>query len=286
VAQLQNVPDNTNPLQLRIGNENLKQDYRHDIRMRYSASNTEKGSGFFVFLSGTFTQNYIGNSTIIASNDTIVDNGIELKRGAQISRPENLNGFMSVRLFSTYSKALSKIKSNLNINAGVNFSRTPGEVNNSLNYVNTPATSLGLVLVSNISEKIDFTISSTSNLSVSRNLLRQQLNNTFFSQNNRARINWLFWKGFVFQSDVLYQLNTGLSEGFNQNFVQWNAALGYKFGKKKEADLRFSVYDILNQNRSIQRTVTETYIEDVQSNILQRYYMLTFTYQLKFFKGE
>lgn len=286
VAQLQNVPDNTNPLQLRIGNENLKQDYRHDIRMRYSASNTEKGSGFFVFLSGTFTQNYIGNSTIIASNDTIVDNGIELKRGAQISRPDNLNGFMSVRLFSTYSKALSKIKSNLNINAGVNFSRTPGEVNNSLNYVNTPATSLGLVLVSNISEKIDFTISSTSNLSVSRNSLRQQLNNTFFSQNNRARINWLFWKGFVFQSDILYQLNTGLSEGFNQNFVQWNAALGYKFGKKKEADLRFSVYDILNQNRSIQRTVTETYIEDIQSNIVQRYYMLTFTYQLKFFKGE
>jgi len=40
---------------------------------------------------------------------------------------------------------------------------------------------------------------------------------------------------------------------------------------------------VLKQNKSISRSVTETYIEDVQSQVLQRYFMLTFTYKLKNF---
>lgn len=142
---------------------------------------------------------------------------------------------------------------------------------------------IGLVLSSNISEKIDFTISNSNNLSFSRNTLRPQLNNRFFTQNNRARLNWMFWKGFVLQTDMLYQLNTGLSDGYNTNFVQLNAALAYKFGKNKLSELRFGVNDILNQNTSIQRNVTDTYFEDVESNLLQRYYMLTFTWNFKYF---
>ena len=63
-------------------------------------------------------------------------------------------------------------------------------------------------------------------------------------------------------------------------------AIGYKFLKEKQADLRLSVFDIMKQNNSIGRNTTETYYEDVQNNILQRYYMLTFTYNLKYFKDS
>jgi hypothetical protein len=41
----------------------------------------------------------------------------------------------------------------------------------------------------------------------------------------------------------------------------------------------------MKQNNSISRNTTETYYEDVQTNVLQRYFMLTFTYNLKYFKG-
>jgi uncharacterized membrane protein len=43
------------------------------------------------------------------------------------------------------------------------------------------------------------------------------------------------------------------------------------------------VFDLLKQNQSITRTVTESYIQDVQNQVLQQYFMLTFTYSLKNF---
>jgi len=76
-----------------------------------------------------------------------------------------------------------------------------------------------------------------------------------------------------------------LTGALNQNITLWNAAVGYKFLKNNAAELRLSVFDILSQNTSITRNVTETYIEDVQTKILQQYYMLTFTYNFKVF-GE
>jgi hypothetical protein len=50
--------------------------------------------------------------------------------------------------------------------------------------------------------------------------------------------------------------------------------------KKKNGEIKISVNDILNQNKSITRTVGDNYILDSRSNVLKRYFMLTFTYNL------
>jgi hypothetical protein len=63
----------------------------------------------------------------------------------------------------------------------------------------------------------------------------------------------------------------------------WNAGIGKKFLKKKEAELKLSVFDLLKQNQSISREVTPITITDSQSRVLQQYFMLTFTYSLKNF---
>ena len=74
---------------------------------------------------------------------------------------------------------------------------------------------------------------------------------------------------------------SGLTSAFNQSISLWNAAIGYKFLKNKQAQLRLTVYDLLNQNNSVSRTNTDSYIQDSQTNVLNRYYMLTFTYDFK-----
>ena len=86
-------------------------------------------------------------------------------------------------------------------------------------------------------------------------------------------------------TDITNQFYKGLSAGYDQNYWLWNAGLGYKFLKNQAAEIRFTVNDILGQNTSITRNTTETYTEDVQTNLLQRYYLLTFTYNIKSFKG-
>lgn len=284
VSQLQNVINNSNPLQLTTGNPDLTQDWQNSLTVRYSSSNTEKSTSLFVLVGGTYTQNYIVNSTFIAAADTVVAPGIVLTSASQLSRPVNQDGYFSFRSFNNYSFPLAKIKSNLNINIGGTYSRTPGVVNNRLTYTSGTNVGFGLTLSSNISERLDFTLSSNTTYNNTSNTLQASLNTTYYNQNSSFKIQAMPWKVLVLQTELNHQHNTGLSQNFNQDYLLWNAAIAYKFLKNKQGELRLSVFDILKQNNSIKRNQTETYYEDVQTNVLQQYFMLTFTYNIKKFK--
>lgn len=287
IDQLQDVINNSNNLQLSTGNPDLKQNFQNNLFMRYTGVNTLKSTSLFIMLGGTYTQNYIGNSTIIANNDTTVYNNVFLAKGSQITRPENLDNFYNLRFFFNYSFAVKKLKSNININAGCNYNNVPALINKQVNYSNTTAPSFGLVISSNISEKVDFTISSNSAYNIVTNSLQSDLNSEYLNQSSKVKLNLNPWKGLVFTAEYNNQIYTGLSDGFNQNISLLNGAIGYKFLKDNRADIRLFVFDVLNQNQSIQRNITETYIEDTQTNILQRYFMLIFTYNIKkYYKNE
>jgi hypothetical protein len=60
-------------------------------------------------------------------------------------------------------------------------------------------------------------------------------------------------------------------------------AIAKKMFKGQKGEIRLSVFDLLNQNQSIYRTVSETYFEDVNTQVVKQYFMLTFTYNLKNF---
>ncbi|MGZ3951805.1 MAG: outer membrane beta-barrel protein, partial [Flavisolibacter sp.] len=86
-----------------------------------------------------------------------------------------------------------------------------------------------------------------------------------------------------FQNDLSNRLYSGYGAGVDQNYWLWNLAAGKKFLKNKKGELKVSVFDLLKQNVSISRDITESYIEDVRNKVLTRYFMLTFTYNLRNF---
>jgi hypothetical protein len=284
ISQLQSVVDNSNPLQLRSGNPDLKQSYTHTLSARYGVTAAKQSNSLFILAFANFTSNYIGNATYRPVTDSVI-NGILIRRGTQITMPVNLDGNVSLRTFGTYGFPVELLKSNLNVNVGVNYNHLPSIVNNQTNINNNYVMSGGLTLGSNISEKVDFTIAYSGNYNIANNSLTTTANNKYYSQITSLKFNWLFYKGFVFNTSVNHNLYSGLSGSFNQNFVLWNASLGYKFLKDKSLEVKLSVFDLLNQNRSINRTVTDTYIEDSQSNVLKQYFMLNVTYTLRKFKG-
>ena len=55
---------------------------------------------------------------------------------------------------------------------------------------------------------------------------------------------------------------------------------------KNMGTLRLKVFDIMNQSKSIWRTTTDNYIEDVENNTLQQYFMLSFTWRFGTFGGN
>jgi Outer membrane protein beta-barrel family/CarboxypepD_reg-like domain len=283
VTQLQDVINNANPLFISTGNPDLKQQFSNVLSTRYTFTNTAKGKSFFANLFVQQNSNYIGNATYIASRDSILNSSVTLFRGSQLSKPANFDGYWSLRSFFTYSMPVKLIKSNISLNAGVSYVKTPGLINNILNQSNAYVYNGGLVIASNISEYIDFNLSYSANFNVVKNSIQPQLNNNFVNQSAGAQINLLSKKGWFVQNDVTNQKYSGLTDGFNQNYWLWNAAVGKKFLKNKQGELRLSVFDLLKQNQSIVRTVTDTYIEDVQNQVLQQYFMLTFSYKLKNF---
>jgi uncharacterized membrane protein YgcG len=285
VSQMQNVVDVSNPLLLKTGNPDLKQDYEQTVTLRYGLTKGKSAHTFFVFFSANYINNYIANASYIPSSDSSVY-GIKLNRGSQLTAPINLNGYNSDRLFATYGIPADFIKSNINLNGGISYTRNPGKINSALNLSNNTAPTAGVVVSSNISENVDFTFSYTGNYNFVQNSLQTGINNNYYNHILSFKINIVFLKGIVFNTNITQNYYSTLTNtSGNENYVLWNAYLGYKFLKNKALEARISAYDLLNQNKSVTRTVSDTYVENSTTQVLQQYFMFNVTYTVRHFKG-
>ncbi|MDP4262709.1 MAG: TonB-dependent receptor [Bacteroidota bacterium] len=287
VTQLQDVVNSSNQLNLSMGNPGLKQSYSHFLTTRYTFTNTQKGQSLFANIFLQAQQNYIANAIYIATQgDSVIQQGnpdIKLKKGAQLTKPVNLDGYKSLRSFFTFSQPVKFLKSNVNFNTGFSYSALPGFLNNASSITNNYIYNAGIVIASNISEYIDFNLSYNANFNVAKNSTQNSQNYNYVNQSAGIQFNLLTKSGWFLQNDLNNQSNKGLGQGYDQNFWLWNAGIGKKFLKKKVAELKLSVFDLLKQNQSVVRTVLGNQIEDSQSKVLQQYFMLTFTYSLRNF---
>ena len=281
VTQLQDVVNNTNELRKSVGNPELKQSYNHFVSGRYTFTNIQQGRSFFANVFLQAQQNYITNATYIAQQDSIIQPGSTLKKGAQLTKPVNMDGYKSFRSFFTFSQPVKFIKSNINLSTGFSYSKLPGLINSAKTSTDNFTYSGGIVVASNVSEYMDFNLSYNVNFNNAKSSIGT--NDKYVNQSAGIQTNFLTKSGWFLQNDVSNQSYTGMSDGFNQSYWLWNAAIGKKFLKSRAAEFKLSVFDLLKQNQSINRTVEANYIEDVQSQVLQQYFMLTFTYSLKNF---
>jgi hypothetical protein len=287
VSQLQNVINNSDALSWTTGNPNLQQQYTNNVITRYTYTNSAKGQSFFANLFFQNINNYVTNAVYIPTKDSALSSSLILHPGSQLSKPVNMNGYINARSFFTFGMPLKFIKSNINLNAGLSYAKQPGMINNVENISNAYNYNLGAVLSSNINEYIDFDLSYSANINTVKNSIQPNLNNNYFTQSIGINTNFLTKKGLFLNNSISNESYKGLTDGFNQNYWLWNMAIGQKFLKNQDGELKLSVFDLLNQNKSITRDVTESYVQDQTNQVLRQYFMLTFTYKLKTFgKGK
>ena len=279
VNQLQNVYNKNNPLIVSIGNPDLKQQYTNSLVTRYTFTNTQKGQSFFANLFVQKTNDYISNAVFIARNDSVLAPSIVLFKGSQLTLPVNVPGYWSVRSFLTYGQSVKWIKSNVNVNGGITYNSLPGLIDNTKTTTNNYNYNAGAVIASNVSEYVDFNLS----YSVNFNVIQGQPQNNQVSQNAGIQFNLLSKKGWFFQNDLSNESYNYKGSTPDQSFWLWNISVGKKFLKGQKGEIKASVFDLLKQNKSITRTVTEVYVEDVQSQVLRQYFMITLSYKLKNF---
>lgn len=282
ISQLQDVIDISNPLIAKTGNMYLKPSYENNLRARLNLNTEDRTKNFFVVVSVSQTADYISNATYFLKRDTIVS-GYLLNKGSQLVIPENLGNYTSIRSFMVYSQPFSKIKSTLNFNAGYNYIASPARIDNAFYHSHNHTLNAGASVNSNISENFDFSTSYGASYSLVANPYQESLNNNYITHRASLRVNYIFKTRLVLNSDVNLTAYSGLSGDYAQNYYTWNAYIGYKLLKNKALEARVSATDLLDQNKSLTRNITESYIEDARANVLQRYIMFTLTYNLRSF---
>jgi len=292
VTQLQDVIDVSNPLLLKGGNPGLKQDYEQTLTLRYGLTKSKTAHNFFIYGYANYINNYIGNQTIIPTNDSSISftdpyskKTVVIKEGSQLTRPMNLNGYFNSKLFLTYGIPADFIKSNINFNGGMNYTRTPGQINDAINMSDNYAPTAGIVVSSNVSQNLDFTLAYTGNYNIVKNSIETAANNDYYSHVASFKINYILFNRLVINSNIAHNYYTAFSSTGDQSYFLWTSYLGYKFLKNQALEARLTAYDMLNQNKSISRTVTDTYIENSTTQVLKQYLMFQLTYTVRNFKG-
>ncbi|WP_192347401.1 TonB-dependent receptor [Algoriphagus sp. Y33] len=285
VRQLQNVVNNQNPLNLSVGNPNLAQSFQNSIFANIGKFNMEKNRTFFVFANISTTKNYIGSSTSIVAQDSLINGEILLRPGGQITQPVNLDGNFNSRMFMNYGAPLKGLKTNINLNTRVGFNRTPGLINGEKNINENIDLGQGVTFTSNISKNFDFTLSTAGTYTIVNSSLQENLDNNYYIQESNLRLYYSPNDGKLFVGNTVNNsLYRGLSEGFDQSVWLWNIEAGCRFAKSNKAELKVVIFDLLNQNNSISRTISDVSVSDVYTNVLTRYGLLTFTYIIGNFK--
>ncbi|QES89913.1 outer membrane beta-barrel protein [Rhizosphaericola mali] len=275
-TQLQPVLDNSNELAQTIGNPDLKQSFTHTFRLRYFFFDRKNNKHLFTMLNYSLTNNYIANVTT------------QLSSGGQRTSYQNMNGYYSINGNFDYGFPILKPQSNLSLRTAISASSTPSLIIDSSSSVANIATNSTknytfgerIGWTTNLASTFDVNISTEPSYTIAKYSVNKSSNNNYYSQQNIVEATWYTESGWQVNTTFNYTFYTGL---YNTSVPLLNAYVSKSLFKNKAGEIRFSVYDLLNQNKAVTNTRTGNYAQTSTNTVLKRYAMISFVYNLKNF---
>lgn len=271
IAQMQPVPDISNPLNIVVGNPDLDPSFTHRLRVRFSDYDTNSQRSIMAHLRANYTMNSIISATEF-DNQT----------GGRVTTYENVDGVWNVNGMFMITLPFRDKRWQFNNFTRLGVSSSVGKNNGELNRANqfTAGESLSLAFRSTY---FDTELRGKYNLQYLTNTVQTGNNRTIHSYGGTYSFTVNLPFGLSLGSDISYTGNQGYSDGYNEEVWMWNAQISYSFLKGKNATIMLKGVDLLDMSSNIQRTVTGNYMEDVDYNTLGRYCMLSFSYRFNTF---
>lgn len=274
------ITDNSNPLNIRMGNPGLKPSFAHTMRLFYNTYNAEKQRGIMTHFSFTATQNSISNST--RYNE---------ETGGLITRPENINGNWNAFGLFGFNTALRNKKYTINTFTNINYQNNVAFLYNQDTKNNDRNTSTGLMLGERVTgsyrnDWFEFSLNGSINYTAERNKLRPENNQEPYTYSYGASTNITMpWK-MTLATNITNQSRRGYRDSsMNRNELIWNAQLAQSL-LKGAGTISFEVYDILRQQSNISRSLTADMRSVSEYNGINSYCMVHFIYRLNIFGSK
>ena len=274
LTQLQPIPDNTDPLNYRLGNPDLVPSFSNNfsVSINYSKAQSvpNNNATHRISLNGGFILNQIISKVWYEEG------------GVRYTMPVNEHGNYRMNVSYSFFKSLFKNKLSIMNNFYPSYSNGISYVNNQRNETKTLTFSENI----NINYRLDKINMGTSfntgyeNAWYSVNTMTKSAswNNTV-----RANVDWTLPLEIKIGTNISYRFYAGYNAGFNDPYFIWNANISAPLFNKS-LFLSFIANDILNTNRNIRRTTTENYMLETRTNMIGQYFMINLTY--KFISGK
>ncbi len=268
INNIQPINDNTDPLNLKIGNPNLLQAFRNNFSVSYNSWKSLSGQSIWTSLNFDNTINQIVSNTNIDA------------QGRNITTYENTNGNYSINLYSSYSKRLSKLFS-FDIGCDLGTNQYVSIINNVKSEVKQHTVNPNFSIELEKEDVFDFEVSFKPTWNITTGGLVKRLGD-YYENEISSSLDYNFSKRLKFSSDVGYLFKNAQSS-FNEDFkrVIWNAYINYNFLKDESLILRFGVHDIMNQNLGIERQITSYTTTQSNYNSIRRYANIAIIYNFK-----
>ncbi len=282
ISQLLDITDNSDPLNISMGNPGLKPSFTQNFRLFYNNFVQNHNKGIMTFVNFSTTNNSISNK--VTYDETT---------GGRITRPENINGNWN---------AMGAFMFNCSIDSAGVWNINTGAHANYNNYVSY----LSLDKKSDSQKNTTRSITWRQNLSLSyRNdwaefsldgtLTYNKAKNKLQPTSNLETWQFSYGPSMTLTAPWGTSLNTSLSinsrRGYNDSSMNtdefvWNAQLSQGFLKGKPLTIMLQFYDILRQQSTFSRAISATSRTDTEYNAINSYAMLHVVYRLNLFGGK
>ncbi len=268
ITQLQPIVDNSNNLNIQVGNPDLKQEFRHSFNF------------FFNDYKVMTSRNVYINGNISVVNDAISGfDSVDYATGRRYYKFVNVDGNIDYGMWGGYWYQIKKWKMNLNANLNVNGGKVNNFINSEKNTNRFYSIGGNIGIMKDKENKYTIEWNVNPYYTNSKSSLRPDVVTKYWTVGNTLDLTWqLPWK-MEANSSVNYSWRQKTDVfGQDRNVWLWNAYLAKKFWKNKNGELRLSVNDILNQNVGFNRNASSNFIVENTYTTLRRYWLLSFTW--------
>lgn len=264
INDLQPVASNDDPLNIYIGNPNLKPAFENEFSFNFSDYKVLTDRNLWT----SFSYNFTGNA--ISSRDNIDTSGKRIYQSINVTGNRSYNGYID------YGFKLKKLDLRLGFNGNFNAQRNVSIVNDVNNITNSVSYTAGMYLSKDVDKKYSISISPNATYTSSTSSVQKSIQTNYWTFSLSPNVDVYLPLKFQIHSDadINFRQKTSVFDN-NTNVILWNAWVGKKFMKKDALLLKATVNDLLNQNLGFSRTVSNNYITQNTYATIQRYFMLS-----------